>query len=172
MCNCKCWSPLFSHTTSNDTVLRSSISFFLVTFFSPLTRWDSPSEWGERAWNHIANLTLAKGWNGLGQIPKNKLQEYFKVFMNKDTLVCNEFPYKDWPFHIMTYCAGQANWLHLVPLWPNVIGLLLMREFWGEQLNEEGASGGKVTHSLGFFRAEKLSCCSSAVLLAGKKTGQ
>ena len=69
----------------------------------------------------------------------------------------------------MTYCAGQANWLHLVPLWENVIGLLLMREFWGEQLNEEGASGGKVTHSLGFFRAEKLSCCSSAVLLAGKE---
>ena len=77
-------------------------------------------------------------------------------------MVCNGFSFKDWPFHIMTYCAGQANWLHLVPLWRNVIGLLLMREFWGEQLNEEGASGGKVTHSysLGFFRAEELSCCS------------
>ena len=49
------------------------------------------------------------------------------------------------PIHIMTYCAALPNWFHLVPLWQNVIGLLLMREFW-EDLNE-GAPGGKVTHN-------------------------
>ena len=50
----------------------------------------------------------------------------------------------------MTYCAALPNWLHLVPLWENVIGLLLMREFWGAHL-KEGAPGGKVTHWLVFF---------------------
>ena len=56
------------------------------------------------------------------------------------------------PIHIMTYyAAALPNWLHLVPLQQNVIGLLLMREFW-EDLNE-GAPGGKVTHSQVFFQA-------------------
>ena len=53
----------------------------------------------------------------------------------------------------MTYCAALPNWLHLVPLWENVIGLLLMREFWGELIwRRESAPGGKVTHWQVFFQ--------------------
>ena len=56
------------------------------------------------------------------------------------------------PIQVMTYCAALPNWLHLVPLWENVIGLLLMREFWGAHL-KWGAPGGKVTHWQVFFHS-------------------